>query len=275
MPRTPRHDPTRPGIAGLSNAHLEGIRGGRLTIKEVAEALGITKQTLGRKLKKLGVVAVASMEPKSPVSAPASTFETEPLTPDITHAILQGISLDLLVVVRRSLNQMASDPKATLGSTAAKSYAQSLALIRENLAAMQLIPGEGPTRQIPQMIIGTLTEAEEAEIREQAEGEIADVSHNDEELGSLPLTEDCSSGDSESAPRQPVSDVLEKATTGAISMLPTPLPSPSDLRAWLALVTRQNGVRYLRGLAGEFGITTGPGEPSEPLIEKIVARAYA
>ncbi len=274
MPRTPRHDPTRPGIAGLSNEHLEGIRGGRLTIKEVAEALGITKQTLGRKLKKLGVMAVAFMEPKSPISAPASTLETEPLTPDITHAILQGISLDLLVVVRRSLNQMASDPKATLGSTAAKSYAQSLALIRENLAAMQLIPGEGPSRQIPQMIISTLTKAEEAEIREQAEGEVADVSHNDEEFGSLPLTEDCSSGDSESAPRQPVSDALEKAT-GAISMLPTPLPSPSDLRAWLALVTRQNGARYLRGLAGEFGIMTGPGEPSEPLIEKIVARAYA
>ncbi len=170
------------------------------------------------------------------------------------------------MIASRDLRRLAADPKGSLGPSSTKAYAQSLEIIRENLASVGITPADGEGKEIPKMIVGTLTDEEEARIRASVESELA----GNGSLGDADTGE--GSPHVSTSPPLPTND--SAALDHARGALPNPLPAPQDLRALLTLAVRKNGMVYLRVIAGRLGLDCGRGEAADLVIDKIVSRAY-
>lgn len=282
MPRSIRRDPTKPGLAGLTQAHIDARAAGRLTLDDIARDLGVSKQATARAIKKrkASVLPAASfpiLPPPTSAAAPLPDGLTgvDYSDPDKIQSAVNGASLALLTVINRDVAQIARDPAGKLGPTAAKAIAQALTLIRSNLVVSQVIP-EDKGGDLPRLFVRTMTEAEEGRI--QADQEAARTSGELDPLASDPEQEGL--GDDPAGIVEP-HDIAETVTaeppkpasaaSTVASTIPAEITSAEELRSWLAIAGRTHGARFLRQIAEGLGITVGAGTALGEIIKLVIA----
>lgn len=265
-----RRDPSKPGVAGLTAAHLEALELGSLTLDDIGRELGCSKQALSKVIKK-------RTAPKSTSPAKEPKPSTEPATVDFStpegiKETIDETSVLLLYAMRRDLGRIVADERGQLGPRATKDMANALATIRADLIDSGILPVTGARRAIPAMIIQTMTAEEEREIRAAVEAETADRQQIGGEESPQGLAGDRpESGAPEIAPAsQP-----ETGSQYALGLRPDVwkmllrVGSPEEFRTVLAAYGEATGARMLRQIAEALGLPADRQDSHAVLVDRI------
>ena len=151
----------------LCEEDLHALAAGRVTLRELAERVGVSAQAVSRFARRRGV------QPPARSSKPAPTVRTERASPasrggmvEITGreaALMAGRAL--LGLLARAGNTLA-DQNAELGPSSIRSLAAAIDVATIRLAALGFLDSEDATAKLPELVVRCLTDAEEAEIRQ-------------------------------------------------------------------------------------------------------------
>jgi hypothetical protein len=257
-------------VAGLTADHLEALALGSLTLDDIGRELGCSKQALSKAIKKRTAPksTPTAAEPK-PVAEPATIDFS---TPEGIKEAIDETSLALLYAMRRDMGRIVADERSQLGPRATKDMANALATIRADLTDAGILPVAGARRTIPALIIQTMTEEEEREIRAAIEAETTDR----QQIGG----EESPQGLAESQPENGAAEIApasqpETPPQYALGLRPDVwkmllrVGSPEEFRTVLAAYGEATGARMLRQIAEALGLPADRQDSHAVLVDRI------